>query len=300
MRKHIQKVGGTPRPLCRGQSIKEGAARALFTLTACVSVLAVILICVFLFANGVPGMVKIGLWDFLAGVKWKPGNEVFGILPFILGSIYVTAGALIVGVPAGLLTALFLSRFASKRLAKLLRPAVSLLAGIPSVVYGFFGLVVLVPLVRETFGGTGSSLLTASVLLGIMILPTIITVSESALNAVPASYYEGALALGASHERSVFHVVFPAAKSGVMTGIILGVGRAIGEATAVMMVAGNRTTIPSGLTKGVRTLTSNIVLEMGYATDLHREALIATAVVLFVFILIINLLTSILKRGNNG
>ena len=278
------------------QVVKEGAAKAAFTFTALISILAVALICVFLFVNGIPGMVKIGAWDFLSGEKWKPVQEVFGILPFILGSVYVTAGALVVGVPAGLMTALFLSRFASKRMAKLLRPAVQLLAGIPSVVYGFFGLVVLVPLVREVFGGTGSSLLTASVLLGMMILPTIITVAESALNAVPSSYYEGALALGATHERSVFHVVLPAAKSGVMAGIVLGIGRAIGEATAVMMVAGNRTSMPKGLLKGVRTLTSNIVMEMGYAADLHREALIATAVVLFVFILLINVLTSILKR----
>ena len=278
------------------QVVKEDAAKAAFTFTALVSILAVALICVFLFVNGIPGMVKIGAWDFLSGEKWKPVQEVFGILPFILGSVYVTAGALVVGVPAGLMTALYLSRFASKRMVKLLRPAVQLLAGIPSVVYGFFGLVVLVPLVREVFGGTGSSLLTASVLLGMMILPTIITVAESALNAVPSSYYEGALALGATHERSVFHVVLPAAKSGVMAGIVLGIGRAIGEATAVMMVAGNRTAMPKGLLKGVRTLTSNIVMEMGYAADLHREALIATAVVLFVFILLINVLTSILKR----
>ena len=280
------------------QVVKEGAAKAAFTFTALISILAVALICVFLFVNGIPGMVKIGAWDFLSGEKWKPGQEVFGILPFILGSVYVTAGALVVGVPAGLLTALFLSRFASRRMVRLLRPAVQLLAGIPSVVYGFFGLVVLVPLVRQVFGGTGSSLLTASVLLGMMILPTIITVAESALNAVPSSYYEGALALGATHERSVFHVVLPAAKSGVMAGIVLGIGRAIGEATAVMMVAGNRTAMPKGLLKGVRTLTSNIVIEMGYAADLHREALIATAVVLFVFILLINVLTSILKRRN--
>lgn len=280
------------------QAMKEGAARAAFTFTALVSILAVVLICVFLFANGIPGMVRIGVWDFLSGDRWKPGQEVFGILPFILGSVYVTAGALVIGVPAGLMTALFLSRFASKKIAKVMRPAVQLLAGIPSVVYGFFGLVVLVPLVREVFGGTGSSLLTASVLLGMMILPTIISVAESALNAVPPNYYEGALALGATHERSVFHVVLPAAKSGVMAGIILGIGRAIGEATAVMMVAGNRTSMPKGLLKGVRTLTSNIVIEMGYATDLHREALIATAVVLFVFILLINVTTSLLKRRN--
>lgn len=278
---------------------KEGAARAVFTLTACISILAVALICVFLFVNGIPGMTKIGIWEFLSGQKWKPGNEIFGVLPFIMGSIYVTAGALIVGVPAGLLTALFMSRFASKKIVRIMRPAVSLLAGIPSVVYGFFGLVVIVPLVRETLGGTGSSLLTGCILLGMMILPTIITVSEAALNAVPVSYYEGALALGATHERSVFHVVLPAAKSGVMAAVILGVGRAIGEATAVMMVAGNRTTMPKSLLKGVRTLTSNIVMEMGYATDLHREALIATAVVLFVFILIINITTSILKRRNS-
>ena len=299
MNKTLHQVGESPRPIFRKQALKEGAARFMFTLTACISILAVVLICVFLFANGIPGMGKIGVWDFLSGQKWKPGNEIFGILPFILGSIYVTAGALIVGVPAGLLTAIFMSRFASKKIAKIMRPAVSLLAGIPSVVYGFFGLVVLVPLVREVFGGTGSSLLTACILLGMMILPTIITVSESALNAVPSSYYEGALALGATHERSVFHVVLPAAKSGVMAGVILGIGRAIGEATAVMMVAGNRTSLPKGLLKGVRTLTSNIVLEMGYATDLHREALIATAVVLFVFILIINILTSILKRRDS-
>ena len=297
---HLHRVEGNlgpfggSRKICTGRC-KEGTARCIFTIAALVSILAVILICVFLFANGIPGMIKIGISEFLSGQKWKPGNEIFGILPFILGSVYVTAGALVVGVPAGLLTAIFMSKFASRKMVKIMRPAVSLLAGIPSVVYGFFGLVVLVPLVRDWFGGTGSSLMTACVLLGMMILPTIITVSESALNAVPHNYYEGALALGATHERSVFHVVLPAAKSGVTAGIVLGIGRAIGEATAVMMVAGNRTTMPKGLLKGVRTLTSNIVMEMGYAVDLHREALIATAVVLFVFILIINILTSVLK-----
>lgn len=297
---HLHRVEGNLGPFGGSRKIytgrcKEGTARCIFTIAALVSILAVILICVFLFANGIPGMIKIGISEFLSGQKWKPGNEIFGILPFILGSVYVTVGALVVGVPAGLLTAIFMSKFASRKMVKIMRPAVSLLAGIPSVVYGFFGLVVLVPLVRDWFGGTGSSLLNACVLLGMMILPTIITVSESALNAVPHNYYEGALALGATHERSVFHVVLPAAKSGVTAGIVLGIGRAIGEATAVMMVAGNRTTMPKGLLKGVRTLTSNIVMEMGYAVDLHREALIATAVVLFVFILIINILTSVLK-----
>lgn len=278
------------------KQMKEMAARVLFTIAACVSMVAVAVICLFLIANGIPGMAKIGVWDFLSGTRWKPGNEVFGIFPMILGSVYVTGGALIIGVPAGILTAIFLSRFASQRMVKVLKPAVSLMAGIPSVVFGFFGLVVLVPLVRSLFGGSGSSLLTAAVLLGMMILPTIITVCESALNAVPNSYYEGALALGATHERAVFTVVLPAAKSGVTAGVILGIGRAIGEAMAVNMVAGNHAVIPKSLTKGVRTLTSNIVLELGYATDLHREALIATALVLFVFILAINLLFSLLKR----
>ena len=280
----------------RTGSLKESFARGLFIVAACISILAVLLICVFLFTNGLPGMFKIGVLDFLTGTKWKPGNDIYGILPMILGSVYVTAGALIIGVPAGLLTAIFLSRFASGRPAKMMRSAVSLLAGIPSVVYGFFGLVVIVPLIRTLFGGSGSSLLAACILLGMMILPTIITLSESALNAVPQPYYEGALALGATHERAVFSVILPAAKSGVLAAIILGVGRAIGEAMAVMMVAGNRAVIPNSLVKGVRTLTSNIVMEMGYATDLHREALIATAVVLFVFILIINLLFSVIKR----
>ena len=179
---------------------------------------------------------------------------------------------------------------------RILKPAVELLAGIPSVVYGFFGLVVLVPFIRDTFGGDGNSILTASILLGIMILPTIVGVSESAIRAVPESYYEGSLALGATRERSVFRTLLPAARSGIMAGVILGVGRAIGETMAVILVAGNQPRVPDGLLSGVRTLTANIVMEMGYAADLHREALIATAVVLFVFILLINLLFALLKK----
>ena len=275
---------------------KENIAKIVFIIAAFVSVIAVALICIFLFANGIPGMTKIGILKFLMGTQWKTGSGVYGILPMILGSIYVTAGALIIGVPAGILTAVYMSRFASGRIVKLIKPAVSLLAGIPSVVYGFFGLMVIVPLIRAVFGGSGSSMLAASLILGVMILPTIISISESALNAVPPSYYEGALALGATHERAVFKIVLPAAKSGVTAGVILGVGRAMGEAMAVMMVAGNQARMPAGLLKGVRTLTSNIVMEMGYAAELHREALIATAVVLFVFILVINLLFSIPKR----
>lgn len=276
--------------------IKEKGAELIFLISALASIFAVAIICIFLFINGVPAMGKIGIFQFLAGTVWKPGNDIYGILPMILGSLYVTAGAIIVGVPIGILTAVFLSRFCPRKAYQVIKPAVDLLAGIPSVVYGFFGLVVIVPVMGDLFGGSGKSILTASVLLGIMILPTIIGVSESAINAVPDSYYEGALALGASHERSVFFATLPAAKSGILAGVILGVGRAIGETMAVIMVAGNQPRMPKGVLEGVRTLTANIVMEMGYATDLHREALIATAVVLFVFILIINLSCSILNR----
>lgn len=278
------------------QSFKENAMRVVFLLCACVSILAVILICFFLFANGIPTIGKIGVKEFLLGLDWKPLQNIFGILPMIIGSIYVTAGAVVIGVPIGLLCAVFLAKFCPDKLYKVFKPAVDLLAGIPSIVYGFFGLVVIVPIMQNLFGGSGKGVLTASIMLGIMILPTIISVSEAAIRAVPESYYEGALALGATHERSTFLAVLPAAKSGITAGVILGLGRAIGEAMAVNMVAGNQAIIPKNLLSGVRTLTSNIVLEMGYATDLHREALIATALVLFVFILIINLLFSLAKK----
>lgn len=264
--------------------------------SACVSIAAVVLICLFLFMKGLPAVAKIGVFDFLLGKEWRPSNNIFGIFPMIVGSVYVTAGALLIGVPIGILAAIFMARFCPEPLYKIMKPAINLMAGIPSVVYGFFGLVVLVPFVREHVGGRGMSMLTASLLLGLMVLPTIISVAESSIRAVPQSYYEGGLALGASHERSVFMAVVPAAKSGIFAGVVLGVGRAIGETMAVKMVAGNQTLIPEKLTDGVRTLTANIVLEMGYSTDLHREALIATAVVLFVFILIINLSFSLLKR----
>ena len=270
--------------------------KGIFFLAACASILAVALICLFLFANGLPAIGKIGVFDFLLGQVWRPGNDLYGILPMILGSIYVTAGAIVVGVPIGILTAVFMAKFCPKKIYRFLKPAVELLAGIPSVVYGFFGLVVIVPLIRQLFPDSkGTSMLAASLLLGIMILPTIIGVSESAIRAVPESYYEGGLALGASHERSVFFATLPAAKSGILAGVVLGIGRAIGETMAVIMIAGNQPRMPAGLLKGVRTLTANIVMEMGYAADLHREALIATAVVLFVFILWINMLFSALQ-----
>ena len=279
---------------------KENAMRILFIVCACVSILAVALICVFLFANGLPTIFEIGPLNFLLGTEWRPSNDIYGIFPMIVGSIYVTAGALIVGVPVGLLTAMYLSFFASERIKKILLPAIQLLAGIPSVVYGFFGVMVLVPWVAalaDPFDGSGMSMFTASLVLGIMILPTIITVSKTSLDAVPGSYYEGSLALGATHERSVLTIMLPAAKSGVLSAVILGVGRAIGETMAVIMVAGNQPIMPSGLFEGLRTMTSNIVLEMGYATGLHRQALIATGVVLFVFILLINLCFSLVKGG---
>ena len=275
---------------------KEKIMKGVFLTAACTSILAVILICAFLFMNGLPAIGEIGPVKFLVGERWMPKNGFFGIFPMIMGSLYITAGAIIVGVPVGIFTAVFMAKFCSGKLYKILKPAVDLLAGIPSVVYGFFGMVVLVPMVRNIFGGNGNSILTASLLLGIMILPTIIGVSESAIRAVPDSYYEGSLALGASHERSVFFTVLPAAKSGILAGVGVGIGRAIGETMAVVMVAGNQARMPMELAKGVRTLTANIVLEMGYATDLHREALIATAVVLFVFILLINLSFSALKH----
>ena len=275
---------------------KEKLMKIVFLAAASVSIAAVVLICIFLFANGIPAISKIGVFRFLFGTKWKPANRLFGIWPMIVGSLYVTAGALLIGVPVGILTAVYMARFCPKRFYKVMKAAVNLMAGIPSVVYGFFGLVVLVPFVRDTFGGRGMSVLTASILLGLMILPTIISVSETSIRAVPQAYYEGGLALGASHERSVFYTVLPAAKSGIFAGVVLGMGRAVGETMAVMMVAGNQAVIPENVLSGVRTLTTNIVMEMGYSTDLHREALIGTAVVLFVFILMINLSLSMLKR----
>ena len=279
--------------------IREKGMALVFLLAALVSILCVGLICVFLFANGIPAIREIGVSEFLLGRMWKPGNDIYGIFPMIVGSVYVTGGALLLGVPIALLTAVYLAYFCPDGLYRLLKPAVELLAGIPSVVYGFFGIVVLVPFVRtisEPLDGKGNSIATASILLAIMILPTIIGVVEPALRSVPRSYYEGALALGATHERSVYTAVVPAAGSGILAGIVLGVGRAMGETMAVIMVAGNQARMPKGVFQGIRTLTGNIVIEMGYAAGLHREALIATGVVLFAFILIINLAFSVLKR----
>lgn len=280
-------------------NLKERAFQGLFALCALISIFAVGMICFFLFANTIPTIAHIGFFDFIFGMEWYPEYEIFGIFPMIVGSLYVSALAIAFGVPIGVLSAVYLSRFCSKKLKKFLLPTVELLGAIPSVVYGFFGLVVLVPFVAGTFGGFGKSVLSAALVLAIMILPTIILVSKAAIDCVPNSYYEGALALGASKERAIFFATLPKAKSGILASVILGVGRAIGEAMAVIMVAGNQVQIPSSVLEGVRTLTTNIVLEMGYAQGLQKDVLIANAVVLFVFILGINLSFSLLKKDKH-
>ena len=247
---------------------KEQAMKIVFMVAACASVLAVFLICLFLFANGIPAIAKIGPLKFLLGTVWKPSNDKFGIFPMIIASIYVTGGAILVGVPIALFTSVFMARYCPKKIYRPLKSGIELMA--------------------------------ACILLGIMILPTIIGPTESALRSVSESYYEGSLALGATKERSIFVVMLPAAKSGILAAVVLGIGRAIGETMAVIMVAGNQARMPAGLLKGLRTMTANIVTEMGYATGLHREALIATGVVLFVFILIINLSLSLLNRRSEN
>lgn len=278
---------------------KETAMKLLFFLCALVSVFSVIVICIFLFSSGVPAIAEIGVLDFLTGTGWHSLEGEFGILPMIVGSLYVTAGAIIIGVPIGILCAVFMARYCPPKLHRIIKSMIDLLAGIPSIVYGFFGLVVIVPIMQNVIGGSGKGIITSSILLGIMILPTIIGLTESAINAVPESYYEGALALGATHERSVFCAMLPAAKSGILAGVILGIGRAVGETMAVVMVVGNQVELPSSITSGVRTMTANIVMEMGYAAEgLHRDPLIATGVVLFVFVLLMNLSFSMLKMGD--
>lgn len=281
------------------QVFLEQMMKSVFFISALLSIVAIIVICLFLFGNGVPFIFENGL-SFLLGTDWSPTNipASYGILPMITGSIVVTLGAIVIGVPIGLMTALYLAFFCPKKIYNILKGAINLMAAIPSIIYGFFGLQVIVQATR-VFGGNGMSMLSAMILLGIMILPTIITLSETAFRAVPASYYNASIGLGATSERTVMKVMLPAAKSGVVSAIILGIGRAIGETMAVILVAGNQPLMPRGLTRGVRTMTTNIVLEMGYAADKHKQALIATAVVLFIFILLINTVFTIVKRRNN-
>ena len=251
-----------------------------------VSVLLVITI--FIVQQGTPIMFKYGLKSFLAGGNWYPSEKVFGLWPMIVGSLFVTAGALVIGIPFGLACAIVLTEFSSKKIRRVIKPVVELLAGIPSVVYGFMGVIILVPFIRQTFGGPGLSVLAASIVLGIMILPTIISISVDSLQAVPPSYREGSIALGATRWQTVKMVLFPAARSGIIASIILGMGRAIGETMATIMIAGNAAEIPRSLLAPVRTLTSNIALEMSYATGEHREALFATGVILFIIIMVLN------------
>lgn len=277
--------------------LSEKIMRASCFGAALLSIFAVALISIFLFGNGIPAMREIGIFKFLFSSVWRPNSNEFGIFPMIVASLYVTALSLLMGVPVGIFSAVFLAYYCPKKIYKPVKTMMELLAGIPSIVYGLFALVVLVPIFQVIFPGTsGKSLLTASVILAIMILPTVITVSESSIRSVNEAIYHGSLALGSTKEIAVMRAIVPAASSGVISSVILALGRAIGETMAVIMVAGNQPVIPSKITSGVRTMTANIVLEMGYATDLHREALIATAVVLFVFILIINLAFSAMKR----
>jgi phosphate transport system permease protein len=277
----------------------EKFMQAIFFLSALASVIAVVAICLFLLLRGVPAIGEIGFMKFIFNENWKPTNTPpsYGILSMIVGSLYVTGGAIAIGVPIGLMCAIFLAEFCPPTVYKIVKPAVNLLAGIPSIIYGFFGMEIVVPYVREYFGGNGFSVLSASLILGIMILPTIISISESSIRAIPYSYKEGALGLGATKEETVFKVIVPAAKSGILTSIILGVGRAVGETMAVVMVAGNAV-MPIDkikLLKPIRTLTTNIVTEMSYASGLHESSLIATGVVLFVFIIILNTALSLIK-----
>ena len=269
-------------------SRNERTAEIALTIVGLTSVTILGLTVVFIFKEGAPAFAKVGLWQFITGTKWAPSKGSFGILPMIAGSFFVTLGALVVGVPLGLGCAVFLSEFASRKVAGVLKPTVELLAGIPSVVFGFIGLTVLVPFIRDHLGGPGFSVLASSLVLGIMVLPTMVSVSYDALRAVPQAYREGMLAVGAAPWQTVRMVVLPAARSGILAAGILAMGRAVGETMAVIMVAGNATIIPISLFDPVRTMTSNIALEMGYATGLHRQALFATGVVLFAVIGILN------------
>lgn len=284
----------------KSPSFGEKLAKIVFIVATGTSIVALAFIIYFLFSTAIPTIAEIGLFDFIFGDEWRPtwNPPQYGILPFILGSIYATVGSIIIGVPIGLFVAIYIAFYAPDKLYGTLKAGVNLLAGIPSVVYGLFVLTVVVPLVRQipVPGNTGLNLFSAILVLSVMILPTIISLSEAALRSVPNAFYQGAVGLGASKERSLITVVLPAAKSGVLSSIILGIGRAIGETMAVAMVAGSQPIIPTSLFDGVRTLTINIVLEMKYATAEHEDVLIATGAILFVFILLINILFNIVKN----
>ncbi|EGT3607452.1 phosphate ABC transporter permease subunit PstC [Clostridium perfringens] len=279
----------------------ESLTEKIFLISASVAVISLLLIIGFVFYKGLRPFIVEGysFWDFIFGTQWIPSANKYGILPMIVASLGATIGALLIGVPVGILTAIFIAEIAPKRISKIMSGAVELLAGIPSVLYGVFGLAIIVPTIQDIFNlPKGQSLLAVIIVLAIMMLPTVITVSETAIRAVPNAYKEGSLALGASKTETIFKVIVPAAKSGIMTGVVLGIGRAIGETMAVILVAGNTPVIPSSIMDSVRPLTTNIALEMGYAFGTHQEMLFATGVVLFTFILILNLVLS--KLSNKG
>lgn len=278
--------------------VGERSIESVMLVCALVSVAAVLLITYLIFAEGLPVFSTVGVWDFITGTKWQPTKDVFGILPMIVGSIYTTVIALIIGIPIGLGCAVFLAEIAPKKLASVLRKSIEILAGIPSIVYGFFGMAVLIPLIREFKLGPGYSVLAAGLILAIMILPTIISISEVSLRMVPPAYKDGSLALGASNWQTIKKVSLPTAKSGILAGVILGIGRAVGETMAVILVAGNSPIIPMSLFQPVRTLTVNVVIEMAYVStgSDHYHALFATAIVLFVFVMIINAAVIMLSR----
>ncbi len=288
--------GGGELAVNKKNIVKELLMKILFIIAAAIFIAVVAVICVYLFVLAVPTIAEIGFFEFIFGSRWLPGNELYGLGTLIVGTSYATACALIVGVPIGLLVAVFMAFYCPKWLYKVMKPVVNILAGIPSIVYGYFGLNVIVPFVSRTFGGGGASLLATALVLGIMILPTVISISENALRAVPKSYYEGALALGATKERAIIKTVFPAAMSGVVTSIILALGRAFGETAAVVLVCGNIAQFPDSLLDPIRTLSSNIATGLAYGTGLHRQALIASSVVLFVFILIITAIVMVLRK----
>ncbi|HAT4173396.1 phosphate ABC transporter permease subunit PstC [Clostridium perfringens] len=279
----------------------ESLTEKIFLISASVAVISLLLIIGFVFYKGLRPFIIEGysFWDFMFGTQWIPSANKYGILPMIVASLGATIGALLIGVPVGILTSIFIAEIAPKKIAKIMSGAVELLAGIPSVLYGVFGLAIIVPTIQDVFNlPKGQSLLAVIIVLAIMMLPTVITVSETAIRAVPNAYKEGSLALGASKTETIFKVIVPAAKSGIMTGVVLGIGRAIGETMAVILVAGNTPVIPSSIMDSVRPLTTNIALEMGYAFGTHQEMLFATGVVLFTFILILNLVLS--KLSNKG
>ena len=279
---------------------RDKLVEMILMLSAAIFILAIIVISIFIFARGVPLIYKVGISDFLLATEWNPTKGMFGIATMFVGTLAVTMVSLLWAVPLGVATAIFMAELAPAKIGRLLGRLVELLAGIPSVVYGFFGLIVIVPFIRENLGGSGLSVMAGAVILGIMILPTIINISRDAIVAVPLEYKEGSLALGATHYQSIARVILPAARSGIITAVILGMGRAIGETMAVVMVTGNSTIIPNSIISPVRTMTSNIVLEMGYASGDHQSALFATGVVLFIFTVILNLIVNLsLKAGKN-